>query len=269
MKAIVADPALCAYQSDRSSERGPSKESLLSQLFCLSTTTDSLNISEDIMLRAKAWLATLLMVAVGTACADPSAMGVAWRKKTLAAYADARPTAELATMSELDKMLAIEEIRGLTRKYTRYINQRDWDRWVNLFTDDADYWQYTIGKVVKGPQGMRRHLDAVGMTSEKMHSLFVNFGDAEIEVLSPTTARGVWQEMFLFWMPAGEKPTKGFLVAPGEQSRTYALYYQTYKKVNGAWKIDTNIPTIVRNERGPLPKGVTAPELELPPSNLQ
>jgi SnoaL-like domain len=211
-------------------------------------------------------LAATLTLGVGTALAQhtPSPDGDVWRKKTLQAYADAKPTPELAKMSAWDKLVAIEEIRQLPLKYTRYINQRDWDHWVNLFTDDSDYWQYTIGKVVKGPKGWRQHLDAVGMTSTKMHSLFENLGDSEIEVLSPTTARGVWQEMFIFWSPAGETPTKGFLVGPGEQSRTYAIYYQTYKKVNGTWKIDTNLPSTVRSERGPLPDGVTSSPLEIP-----
>jgi hypothetical protein len=201
--------------------------------------------------------------------ADPNPLGAAWRKKTLEAYANAKPTAELASMSELDKLVAIEQIRELSLKYTRYINQRDWDRWCELFTDESDYWQYTIGKVVTGPKGWRTHLNAVGMTSDKMHSLFENFGVAEIEILSPTTARGTWQEMFLFWMPADQTPTKGFLVGPGQQSRTYAIYYQTYKKVNGTWKINTNIPSSIRNEFGPLPDGVSAPTLELPARNVQ
>lgn len=216
-------------------------------------------------------LVMLMAQIIGTASAQngPNPLGEAWRKKTLEAYANAKPTPELARMSVLHKLVATEEIRNLTLRYTRYINQRDWDRWVNLFTDESDYWQYTIGKVVSGPKGWRQHLDAVGMTSDKMHSLFENLGSAEIEVLSPTTARGVWQEMFIFWMPADQAPTKGFLVIPGQESRTYALYYQTYKKVNGVWKINTNIPTVIRSERGPLSEGVSAPKLELPPSNRQ
>jgi hypothetical protein len=221
------------------------------------------------MLRAESKLlllavGLLLSTAVAIAQNAPKSEGEAWRKKTLQAYADAKPTPDLAKMTALEKVMAIEEIRQLPLRYTRYINQRDWDRWVNLFTDESDYWQYTIGKVVSGPKGWRQHLDAVGMTSDKMHSLFENLGDAEIEILSPTTARGVWQEMFIFWSPAGETPTKGFLVGPGEQSRTYAIYYQTYKKVNGTWKINTNLPSTIRTERGPLPEGVTAPKLEIP-----
>ena len=211
-------------------------------------------------------LAIGLTLTSGAAIAQyaPNPEGEAWRKKTLQAYADAKPTPELAKMSAMEKLVAIEEMRHLPLRYTRYINQRDWDRWVNLFTDESDYWQYTIGKVVTGPKGWRQHLDAVGMTSEKMHSLFENLGDAEIEILSPTTARGVWQEMFIFWSPSGETPTKGFLVGPGQQSRTYAIYYQTYKKVNGTWKINTNLPSTIRTELGPLPEGVTAPKLEIP-----
>jgi SnoaL-like domain len=211
-------------------------------------------------------LSALLALTAGTAISQnaPNPVGEAWRKRTLEAYANAKPTPDLAKMSTLEKLVAIEEIRQLPLKYTRYINQRDWDRWVNLFTDESDYWQYTIGKIVTGPKGWRQHLDAVGMTSEKMHSLFENLGDSEIEILSPTTARGVWQEMFIFWSPPGETPTKGFLVGPGQQSRTYAIYYQTYKKVNGTWKIDTNLPSTIRTERGPLPEGVMSPKLEIP-----
>jgi hypothetical protein len=211
-------------------------------------------------------LLALLTLSAGIAVAqhEVTGEGEVWRKKTLDAYANAKPTQELASMSALDKLVAIEEIRKIPMRYTRYINQRDWDRWINLFTDESDYWQYTIGKVVSGPKGWRQHLDAVGMTSDKMHSLFENFGDVEIDILSPTTARGVWQELFVFWSPPGETPTKGFLVAPGEQMRVYAIYYQTYRKVNGTWKINTNLPSTIRSERGPLPEGVTTPKLEIP-----
>lgn len=201
----------------------------------------------------------------GAAQANP--LGDAWRKQTLEAYDNAKPTAVLAGMSEAEKLKEIQEVQKLPLRYTRYINQRDWDRWVNQFTPESSYWQYTIGQVVSGPDGWRKHLDAVGMTSEKMHSLFENLGSPEIELLSPTTARGVWQALFVFWMPRDQTPTKGFLVEPGQESRTYAIYYQTYKKVNGTWKIDTNIPTTVRHELGVLPEGVTAPKPELPPSS--
>jgi SnoaL-like domain len=221
---------------------------------------------------AKLTMVVIVMAQIaGTSLAQnaPNPVGEAWRKKTLNAYANAKPTPELDKMSAVDKLVASEEIRNLTSRYTRYINQRDWDRWCNLFTDESDYWQYTIGKVVTGPKGWRTHLDAVGMTSGKMHSLFENLGSAEIEILSPTSARGTWQEMFLFWMPSDQTPTKGFLVDPGQESRIYALYYQTYKKVNGVWKINTNIPTTIRSDRGPLSEGVNSPPLELPPSNVQ
>lgn len=221
---------------------------------------------------AKLTMVVIVMALIaGAALAQnaPNPLGEAWRKKTLEAYSNAKPTPELAQMSAVDKLVAADEIRNLTSRYTRYINQRDWDRWCNLFTDESDYWQYTIGKVVTGPKGWRTHLDAVGMTSNSMHSLFENLGSAEIEILSPTTARGTWQEMFLFWMPSDQKATKGFLVGPGEESRVYALYYQTYRKVNGMWKINTNIPTTLRNDKGPLSQDVNTPKLELPPGNVQ
>ena len=185
----------------------------------------------------------------------PNPLGEAWRKKTLEAYSNAKPTPELAQMSAVDKLVAADEIRNLTSRYTRYINQRDWDRWCNLFTDESDYWQYTIGKVVTGPKGWRTHLDAVGMTSSSMHSLFENLGSAEIEILSPTTARGIWSADFFHYYPAdGAKPQGGEIVPPGYWNLVNAFYHDTYVKIDGKWFIQSEEIQTLRDEVGPLAK---------------
>lgn len=212
-------------------------------------------------------LTVALTMAAGSAVAQRKPEAEAWRKKTIETYRLARPTAELASMSAADKLLAIEEIRQLPLRYTRCINQRDWDCWTNLFTEESDYYNGTLG-VVKGRKGWHDHLVATGMTSSRVHSLFHNYGGAEIELLSPTAARGVWQASFVFYSGADEKgDSAGTVVAPGQQVRVYGVYYQTYKKVAGQWQINSNIHLDLRSEKGPMPEGVTAVEAEAPPNS--
>jgi len=52
----------------------------------------------------------------------------------------------------------------------------------------------------------------------------------EIEITSPTTARGIWaMEDMLRW-PAG---------APMREMHGYGHYHETYEKVDGRWRIKT------------------------------
>jgi SnoaL-like domain len=218
-------------------------------------------------------IGTALIVLGGSAMAQtdptfaqkhPDAM--AWREKTLNTFRDAKPTPALAKMPAVDKLLAIEEIRQIPYKYCRCINQRDWDCWTNLFAPDADYWNSKLG-VVKGPSGMYQHLVATGMTSSRVHSLFVVLGGPEIDLLSPTTARGVFQEEYTFSSGATEAgDPSGTVVVPGQETRSFGVYYQTYEKIDGKWKIKSNIHLDLRNDKGPLSSGTTFVDSEAPPN---
>jgi SnoaL-like domain len=201
----------------------------------------------------------------GSAMAQGNPAAEAWRKKTLDAYLNAKPTPALAKMSGVDKLLAIEEIRQIPYKYCRCINQRDWDCWTNLFAADADYWNSKLG-VVKGPSGMYQHLVATGMTSSRVHSRFVILGGPEIELLSPTAARGTFQEEYTFSSGENEPgDSTGTVVAPGQETRSFGVYYQTYGKIDGTWRIKSNIHLDLRNDKGPISPGTTFVNSEAPP----
>ncbi|WBX85784.1 nuclear transport factor 2 family protein [Sphingosinicella microcystinivorans] len=210
---------------------------------------------------------SILLTWGSTAMAQTSSeTAEAWRQKTIEAFRQARPTPELAKMSAVDKLLAIEEIRQIPLRYTRCINQRDWKCWTALFTEESDYWNGTLGKVVSGTKGWHDHLVATGMTSSRVHSLFHSYG-TEIEVLSPTTARGIWQASFVFYSGKDEPgDPAGTVIQPGQQMRHWAVYYQTYRKVDSVWKINSNIHLDVRGEYGPLREGVKALQQEIPPN---
>lgn len=176
----------------------------------------------------------------------------AWRKRTLDTFRNAKPTAALGGMTAVDRLLAIEDIRQIPYRYVRCINQRDWDCWTSLFAADSDYWNSKLG-VVKGPSGMYQHLVATGMTSDRVHSEFVILGGPEIELLSPTTARGIFQEEYTF-SSVGSDPNAppGEVVSGGQETRFFGIYYQTYGKIEGKWKIKSNIHIDLRSDKGPI-----------------
>jgi hypothetical protein len=115
---------------------------------------------------------------------------------------------------------------------------------------------------------MYQHLVATGMTSDRVHSQFVILGGPEIELLSPTTARGTFQEEYTF-SSMGSDPSapKGEVVTVGEETRAFGVYYQTYEKIEDKWKIKSNIHLDLRIDRGPVSPQATFINSEAPPNS--
>jgi hypothetical protein len=179
------------------------------------------------------------------------------------AFEQAKPEPALTKMSSVDKLLALEEIHQIPLRYCRCVSQKDWDCWKDLFTADFYYDVPRMGRF-QGPDGIVDFLKTVG-PFDRVNSVFHSHG-AEIELLSPTRARGIWGADYMFYYPPGQKyPTNGKeVVAPGEQTHTYTYYYQTYEKVNGKWKIKTSdhITNDLRRDSGP---GISIPDQAPPP----
>ncbi len=137
-------------------------------------------------------------------------------------------------MSAADRLVAIEEIRQLKARYFRYIDQKDWESWRALFA--ADF--VAEGQVV-GPDGMIKHIQENGLY-DRVGTVFHGHMP-EIDILSPTTARGIWAADFRLYYPPGQPyPTTGKeAVLLGKSSHTYAHYYETYVKVDGNWKLQS------------------------------
>jgi hypothetical protein len=54
----------------------------------------------------------------------------------------------------------------------------------------------------------------------------------EIEITSPTTAKGIWAMEDLLWVQEGAP-------VPYKTMRGFGHYHETYEKRNGAWQIKT------------------------------
>ena len=93
---------------------------------------------------------------------------------------------------------------------------------------------------VHGPEGFIQVMHERGQYDRVMTVLHIH--GHEIEILSPTTGRGIAAADYTFYYPLGETfPTTGKeSVAPGQQTYTATYYYQTYEKIDDKWKIKTS-----------------------------
>ena len=120
-------------------------------------------------------------------------------------------------------------------RYFRMMDSKDWDGLAAVFTDDVE-----IDMTGEGG-GVTRSV------SEYMPFLREVIGDVvtvhhghmpEIEVISPTTARGIWALEDQLWWPDG---------APIRHMHGFGHYHETYEKTAQGWRIKTM--TITRLHR--------------------
>jgi SnoaL-like domain len=132
-------------------------------------------------------------------------------------------------------LLEIESIKKLKARYCRYLDTKNWQAWRTIFTDD--FFSDTSeagGKVIEGADEFvaftRKSLGKPSqVTAHQVHA-------PEIELLSATTASGVW---------ALEDVVR---LAPGMTLRGYGHYHETYEKIEGQWRIKSSKLTRLRED---------------------
>jgi hypothetical protein len=180
-----------------------------------------------------------------------------WQRLRLAAecqranYSFARRTAsplkarraqrEEDRMTELERLIAIEEIRQLKARYFRSMDTKDWDGLTAVFAPDAELdMQGEAADKSKAATGTVRGGKEIGafIRNAVYDLVTVHHGHMpEIEISSPTTAKGIWaMEDVLRW-PEG---------ASVKSLHGYGHYHETYRKVDGAWRIQTSLLTRLR-----------------------
>jgi hypothetical protein len=134
-------------------------------------------------------------------------------------------------MTDVERLVAIEEIKNLKARYFRCMDTKDWAGFQAVFAPDA-----TADFTREG--GDRNRSSATGVASVTKlikdlvaPALTIHHGHMpEIELISATTARGVWAMEDLIWWPEGSrrKTLHGF-----------GHYHETYEKIDGRWLIKT------------------------------
>jgi hypothetical protein len=129
----------------------------------------------------------------------------------------------------------VEALKQLKARYCRLLDAKDWTAWRQIFTDDfVSDTSKAGGKVIEGADEFvaftRRNLAKPSqVTAHQVHS-------PELELTSPTTARGIW---------ALEDVVR---LAPGFNLRGYGHYHETYEKIGGEWLIKTSTLTRLRED---------------------
>jgi SnoaL-like domain len=153
-------------------------------------------------------------------------------------------------MSTADRLMAIEEIHQLKARYMRCMDSKDWVCWQGVFAPDFRF---------RGGGGQEWHSAKEMVRSTHLTGLFDRVKTVshaympEIEILSPTTAKGIWAADFLHYWPAGTGSVKGGeIAAPGTWNHTDAYYHDTYVKIDGKWLIQSEEIHAIRHTEGKL-----------------
>jgi hypothetical protein len=129
-------------------------------------------------------------------------------------------------VEDVERLLAIEEIKQLKARYFRLMDTKRWDEWGEVFA---------TGCVMEVPEadmvnaGRAAIVEAV--SSALTGATTAHHGHMpEIEVTGPDTARGVWAMFdYVEWIT----PEGGDRV--GLQG--YGHYHEEYVREDGAWRI--------------------------------
>lgn len=140
-------------------------------------------------------------------------------------------------MNDVERLLAIEEIKQLKARYWRAIDTKEFDLLRTVFAPDA--WfdssesvrdpvrgtppEFTEPDTVHGMEEIVAYISeavATGQSSHQGHT-------PEIEIDSDTTARGIM-------------PFEDFILMDELKFKGYGYYHETYERIDGAWRIKTS-----------------------------
>ena len=152
-------------------------------------------------------------------------------------------------MTSVEQLLAIEEIHQLKARYMRCMDTKDWVCWAGVFAQD---FHFKAGSVERfGAKAMVESTHASGLF-DRVQTVSHAY-TPEIEILSPTTARGTWAVEFLHYWPAGTGSAQGGEVAaPGTWNHTDGYYHDTYVKIGARWFIQSEEIESIRETQGIL-----------------
>jgi hypothetical protein len=136
-------------------------------------------------------------------------------------------------MNDLDRLLAIEEIKQLKARYFRFVDTKDWTGLRTVFCESAQFFVSQeqiralnlnrgepIVESLRGPDAIVRFISDALHEADSVHHGFM----PEIDVTSDHTARGVWaMEDHVRW------PTKSL--------HGMGHYIETYERVESIWRI--------------------------------
>jgi len=179
----------------------------------------------------------------------------------------------MATLEELkariQRLEDVKAIEQLQRIYGYYRDYFDWEKIVDLFSDDAESVEVADLGVYKRKEGVRRfYLELLGAEPPRpgMLSLQMNTQGVVTVASNGKTAKGRWYGFAMEALPA-------YSIHYGElrQTWTHGCYENEYVKEDGKWKIKKLLYSLIfrtQYEDGWLKTptiGQNGPSHEVPP----
>lgn len=128
-------------------------------------------------------------------------------------------------MNDLDE---IEQLKQLKARYFRTMDTKDWAGMRAVFADDVVMdTTASGGNLTVGADEFMAFLEPTLRDAVTIHHGHM----PEIEVISPSTARGVWALQDTIVWPDGTR------------MQGYGHYHETYEKSGGRWQIKTSTLT--------------------------
>ena len=152
-------------------------------------------------------------------------------------------TIEAPVIDTAERLLAIEEIKQLKARYFRFVDTKQWKQWAQLFTPDVecDFSADSLtDEPVRGRETLVKMVSRIMADCESLH----HGHTPEIEILSPTTARGIWVMQDIVDWPRDKEAPNGYHSLVG-----WGHYHETYVKSAEGWQIATMKLTRLRLNR--------------------
>jgi hypothetical protein len=136
-------------------------------------------------------------------------------------------------LNDIDVLRETEALKQLKARYCRLLDAKDWSAWRELFVDDfISDTTPSGGKYIEGADDfvafVRRALGPKSrVTVHQVHA-------PELELISDSTARGVWALHDIVRL------------LPGLTMDGYGHYHETYEKQNGQWRFKSSTLTRLR-----------------------
>ena len=126
----------------------------------------------------------------------------------------------------LQQLFDYKEIIELKASFGRLADVKDWEAYRNVFTDDCEF-DFGGGVIVRGGQAGTDAIAGMLEGSVSVHRAFM----PEITFVSPIEAKGIWAvNDYIEWAPDPE-------TGPRAGQMGFGREYETYRKVDGTWKI--------------------------------
>lgn len=137
-------------------------------------------------------------------------------------------------MNDIERMLAIEVIKQTKARYFRFLDTKDLDNFSAVFAPDATMDMRSESQDGSGLVQGNRQIAVFVLNSVAGVTTIHHGHTPEIEILSATSARGIWAMEDKLWKMANSSS-----VLPFNSMHGYGHYHETYSLIDGRWLIQT------------------------------